>query len=163
MRANSGIYSLEVAGLALLLFQGEHYLGCLRRKEVALRPRKRARRCLTNPTKFLHQDLQSYRKKQSSKKSFLLVIAVRDPVSMFCSVNVVVYGSVMFAVIFLAIFLMVSLVAIKGLHWFRSGCDGSVMGIVSKSTDGTVVPLVRSLIQQFISLLTKPWVNLLKF
>ena len=28
---------------------------------------------------------------------------------------------------------------IKGLHWFCSGCDGSVMGIVNKSTDGSSI------------------------
>ena len=130
--------------LALLLFQGEYYLGCLRRKEVALRPRRRARRRLPSPTKFLHQDLQSHSKKQSSKKSFLLVKAVRDPVSMFCSVNVVVYGSVTFAMIFLAIVLMVSLVSRAS-----TGFAVVVMALLWALSVNLqmVVPLVRSLIQ----------------
>jgi len=49
-------------------------------------------------------------------------------VSMFYSVNIVIHGSVMYVVIFLDIFLMVSLVSRVSL--FCTGCD--VMGI-SKS------------------------------
>lgn len=60
--------------------------------------------------KFLRQGLQCHRK-NLNKMSLIHVMTVRALVSMFYSVNVVVRGSAMYVVIFLGIFLMLSLLS----------------------------------------------------
>jgi len=102
----------------------------------------------------------SQKEAEQQEEFFTCDSCKRSSAYMFCSVNVVVYGSVMFAMIFLAIFLMVSLVSRASI-----GFVVVVMALLWALSVNLqmVIPLVRSLIQQFISLLTKPWVSLLKF